>query len=122
MIAQLEDESNETRSLLRQKVADAQKCIRELDKIPLRNDPRSEEDYIDMLIKEEENGGTDGYLDRIKELRSLKRPLTLQSQIGDNQPTSSVLGDADRVDEVRETPKQKDEYRKVPLLPLYWKK
>ena len=55
-----------TREDVKKNMQTVQSCLAELNKIALRTNPLTEEDYIEMLIRSEEDKKLPGYLGRIK--------------------------------------------------------
>ena len=55
-----------TREDVKKKMNQVQGCLAQLNKIALRTNPLTEEDYLEMLIRSEEDKKQAGYLGRIK--------------------------------------------------------
>lgn len=66
MIDAIKKDILETRDDVKEKMKKVQECLKKLNEIALRTNPLTEEHYLEMLIRSEEEQKKAGYLDRIK--------------------------------------------------------
>lgn len=74
------------------KIQCAKRSITCLEKIALRPNPLTDEEYIDILIKSEETQKKEGFLDRIGALQKLKRRAQILSKLK-NEDLKDLEGD-----------------------------
>jgi hypothetical protein len=59
----------------------AQGCVQSLEKIALKPNPLSEVEYIELLIKSEEQQKNPGYIDRVSTLKKVKEQAELLAKV-----------------------------------------
>lgn len=85
MIANIKDELNTLEIIVLEQVDRARKSLIRLDEIALKPNPLSEVDYIDQLIKSEEQQGKLGWQDRVTAYKVLRKRADLMRKIKDPQ-------------------------------------
>ena len=92
MVDNIKRNINVTREDVKRKMKTVQSCLEKLDKIALRTNPLTEEDYIKMLIQSEEDQKRPGYLDRIKFYQEALQGAQIVS-IAKGSTKQSIMGE-----------------------------
>ena len=92
MVDNIKRNINVTREDVKKKMKTVQSCLEKLDKIALRTNPLTEEDYIKMLIQSEEDQKRPGYLDRIKFYQEALQGAQIVS-IAKGSTKQSIMGE-----------------------------
>ena len=91
VIKGMEDELDALNGTILTKIQHAKRSKTRLEEIALKPNPLTDEQYIELLIKSEEQQKKDGFLDRIAALQKVKERAQMLSKLKDVEEKSTAL-------------------------------